>query len=250
MSELLGLYALWLREVKVYSRERSRIASSVFTPILWLFVFGKGLGATISIGGLAYDIFLYPGIIAMSTLFTSLFFGVYIVWDKRVDFLKEVLVSPLSRTTVFLGKVLGGMTDTIIQVTILLLLAPFLGISIGPRTIVLIYGTVFFLSLGIVSIGLIIGSVMESPEGFGLVVSFVAYPLFFLSGALFPIWNLPPWLRAFVMLDPVTYGVDALRTVILGGGAIPLEVSFAVLTAFSAAMVYIGTKAFERMKAY
>ncbi len=250
MSQLLGLYAMWLREVKVYSREKSRIASSVFTPLLWLFVFGKGLGASISIEGFSYDVFIYPGIIAMSTLFTSLFFGVYIVWDKKVDFLKEVLVSPLSRTTIFLGKVLGGMTDAFIQVTILLFLAPFFGFKLGFLSVALAYAAIFFMSLGIVSIGLIIGSVMESPEGFGLVVSFVAYPLFFLSGALFPIDNLPSWLSPFVYLDPVTYGVDALREIILGAGRLNLLSSFSVLITFSIVVVYIGTVAFERMKAY
>lgn len=241
---------MWLRELKVYSREKSRIASSVFTPILWLFVFGKGLGSTISIQDFSYDVFIYPGIVAMSTLFTSLFFGVYIVWDKRVDFLKEVLVSPLSRTTIFLGKVLGGMTDTFIQITILLLFAPILGIPLTLPMILIVYFTVFFLSLGIVSIGLIIGSVMESPEGFGLVVSFVAYPLFFLSGALFPIDNLPAWLATFIYLDPITYGVDALRGTILGVGAQPIALDLTVLIAFAGVMVLLGTKAFERMKAY
>jgi len=250
MSQLLGLYALWLREVKVYSRERSRIASSIFTPILWLFVFGKGLGSSISISGISYDVFIYPGILAMSTLFTSLFFGVYIVWDRKVDFLKEVLVAPLSRTTIFLGKVLGGMTDAFIQVTLLLLLAPVIGIKLHASAILLSYTAIFFLSLGIVSIGLIIGSLMDSPEGFGLVVSFVAYPLFFLSGALFPIENLPSWLSAFVYLDPVTYGVDALRQFILGEGMLPLSLNYAALILFSLLMVYLGTIAFERMKAY
>ncbi|MFQ5800964.1 MAG: ABC transporter permease, partial [Candidatus Hydrothermarchaeales archaeon] len=247
MSQLLGLYAMWLREIKVYSREKSRMASSIFTPILWLFVFGKGLGASVSIGDLAYDIFIYPGILAMSTLFTSLFFGVYIVWDKRVDFLKEVLVSPLSRTTIFLGKVLGGMTDALIQVTILLLLGPLLGISFSLTGIGLVYVTVFLLSLGIVSIGLIIGSVMESPEGFGLIVSFVAFPLFFLSGALFPIENLPRWLSTFVFIDPVTYGVDALRQILLGAGEFSILFSLTALLVFSLTMVYLGTVAFERM---
>ena len=179
MSQLLGLYAMWLREAKVFTREKSRVASSIFTPILWLFVFGKGLGASISIKGFAYDVFIYPGIIAMSTLFTSLFFGVYIIWDKKVDFLKEVLVSPLSRTTIFLGKVLGGMTDSFIQALILLAIGPFLGIPLGIKNVPIALVIIFLLSLGIVSIGLTIGSVMESPEGFSLVVSFVAYPLFF-----------------------------------------------------------------------
>jgi len=250
MSWKLGLYGLWLREVKVYFREHSRMLSSIFSPLLWLFVFGKGLGASVSIQGVAYDTFIYPGIIAMSTLFSSLFFGVYIVWDKKVDFLKEVLVSPLSRTVIFLGKVLGGTTDAMIQVTILLLIAPLLGIPLTIQGLVLSYLAAILLAIGIVSIGLIIGSVMESPEGFGLIVTFVAYPLFFFSGALFPTENVPVWLKPFVMIDPVSYGVDALRQITLGTGQNPLLFNLGFLTVFAAVMVYIGTIAFDRMKAY
>jgi ABC-2 type transport system permease protein len=241
---------MWLREVKVYMRERSRVVSSIFLPLMWLIVFGKGLGSTISISNISYDVFIYPGIIGMSTLFGSLFFGVYIVWDRKVDFLKEVLVSPLSRTTIFLGKVLGGITDVLIQVTILLLLGPLLGVPITPIKMLYAYFIVITLAIAIVSIGLIIGSLMESPEGFGLIVTFVAYPLFFLSGALFPIENLPIWLKPFIFVDPLTYGVDALRQIILGAGRFPVIFSFSILLAFAIGMVFLGTIAFERMKAY
>ncbi len=250
MSVVLGLYAMWLREVKVYLRERSRVVSSIFLPLMWLIVFGKGLGSSISIQNISYDVFIYPGIIGMATLFGSLFFGVYIIWDKKVDFLKEVLVSPLSRTTIFLGKVLGGITDVLIQVTILLLFAPLLGVPMTLSKMALAYVIVITLAIAIVSIGLIIGSLMESPEGFGLIVTFVAYPLFFLSGALFPIENLPIWLKPFIFVDPLTYGVDALRQILLGSGRVPLSISYTILVGFAALMVYIGTVAFERMKAY
>jgi ABC-2 type transport system permease protein len=250
MSVILGLYAMWLREVKVYLRERSRVVSSIFLPLMWLIVFGKGLGSSISIQNISYDVFIYPGIIGMATLFGSLFFGVYIIWDKKVDFLKEVLVSPLSRTTIFLGKVLGGITDVLIQVTILLLFGPVLGVSMTLSKIFLAYIVVITLSIAIVSIGLIIGSVMESPEGFGLIVTFVAYPLFFLSGALFPIDNIPSWLKPLIFIDPLTYGVDALRQITLGAGSFPLSLSLSILLGFAALMVYFGTVAFERMKAY
>jgi len=250
MSVMLGLYAMWLREVKVYLREPSRVVSSVFMPLMWLIVFGKGLGSTISIENMSYDVFIYPGIIGMATLFGSLFFGVYIIWDKKVDFLKEVLVSPLSRTTIFLGKVLGGITDVLIQVTILLMLGPMLGVPMTPAKMAMAYVVVITLAVAIVSIGLIIGSVMESPEGFGLIVTFVAYPLFFLSGALFPIENLPFWLEPFIYIDPLTYGVDALRQIILGTGRFPLTISYSILLGLAALMVYIGTVAFDRMKAY
>jgi ABC-2 type transport system permease protein len=250
MSVVLGLYAMWLREVKVYLRERSRVVSSIFLPLMWLIVFGKGLGSSISIQNISYDVFIYPGIIGMATLFGSLFFGVYIIWDKKVDFLKEVLVSPLSRTTIFLGKVLGGITDVLIQVTILLLFAPLLGVPMTLSKMAFAYVIIITLAIAIVSVGLIIGSLMESPEGFGLIVTFVAYPLFFLSGALFPLENLPIWLKPFIFVDPLTYGVDALRQILLGTGRFPLSLSYSILVGFAAIMVYIGTIAFERMKAY
>ncbi len=129
MIEPIGLYAMWTREIKVYARERSRIVSSIFTPILWLFVFGVGIGSFATVGEYDYQTYIFPGIICMSILFTSVFFGVYIVWDRKIDFLKEVLVSPLSRVTIFLGKVIGGTTDSMIQAAIILFLGPFLGIK-------------------------------------------------------------------------------------------------------------------------
>ncbi len=248
MIEPIGLYAMWTREIKVYTREKSRIVSSIFTPLLWLFVFGVGIGSFASVGEIDYQIYIFPGIVCMSILFTSVFFGVYIVWDRKIDFLKEVLVSPLSRVTIFLGKVIGGTTDSMIQATIILLIGPLLGITYSPVSLLLSMVLIFILTVGLVSIGLTMGSMMESPEGFGLIVSFVVFPLFFLSGALFPIDNLPGWLFPLVLADPVTYGVDGLRNLLLGTSRFPLLLDFSVLIVFSAAMVLIGSKSFERMK--
>ncbi len=121
MSQAEAIYALWLRELMVFRREKSRVITSIFNPILWIFVFGGGLGSSVNIGGLNYQVFVYPGILAMTVLFTSVFYGVYIVWDRRIDILKEVLVAPLSRTTIFVGKVLGGCTDAMLQAFIVLL---------------------------------------------------------------------------------------------------------------------------------
>jgi len=162
MSELSGLYALWERELKIYLRERSRIVSSAINPLLWLFVFGGGLGSEFSVGSVNYQTFIYPGIIAMTVIFSSIFYGAYVVWDKRLDFLKEVLVAPIARSTAFLGKVLGGVTDGVIQATIMLVLAPIFGIPAGLG-FALVYVVLFVLVVGLVSIGLIIGSMMESP---------------------------------------------------------------------------------------
>ncbi|MFQ5975333.1 MAG: ABC transporter permease [Candidatus Hydrothermarchaeales archaeon] len=247
MIEPLGLYAMWTREVKVFTREKSRIVSSIFTPLLWLFVFGVGIGSFATVGEYDYQTYIFPGIICMSVLFTSVFFGVYIVWDRKIDFLKEVLVSPLSRVTIFFGKVIGGTTDSMIQATIILLLGPLLDIHYSPTSILLSMILIFVLTVGLVSIGLTLGSMMESPEGFGLIVSFVVFPLFFLSGALFPIDNLPSWLLPLVLADPVTYGVDGLRHLLIGTSRFSLLTDFFVLILFSTVMVLIGSKAFERM---
>jgi len=248
MSRIEGIYALWLREFKVFTRERSRVVTSIFTPILWIFVFGGGLGSAVEIGGINYQVFIYPGILAMSVLFSSVFFGTYIVWDRKIDILKEVLVAPLSRTSIFVGKVLGGCTDSMIQAFIMLLISFALGVYLSPSALLLAILLLFLLALSLVSTGLIIGSLMESPEGFNMIVSFLVFPLFLFSGALFPLDKLPLWLRALTYIDPVTYGVDGLRTVTIGVSQFPLYVDLAVLAGFAAVMFTVGTIAFEHMK--
>lgn len=251
MSELTGLYALWYREFKVFTREKSRVVSSLVQPLMWLVIFGTGLGSAIEgVGGIGnYQQFIYPGILAMTVLFGSLFFGLYIIMDRRVDFLKEVLVAPLNRTTIFFGKVLGGSTDGIIEIIMLVILgALFFNIHFTILSAILTILLIFLLMVPIISLGLTIGSLMSSPEGFGLISSFVIFPLFFLSGALFPVKSLPAWLYVFVVINPVSYAVDALRSVILGVSGFGLALDLAVMVAFAVAMVIIGTQAFKRMK--
>ena len=248
MTALEGLYALWYREIKVFLREKSRVISSLFTPLLWIVVFGGGLGSSVSLGGTNYQVFIFPGILSMTVLFTSIFFGLYIVWDKRIDFFKEVLVAPLSRLTIFAGKMLGGCTDALIQGSLMLAFGVVLGVSYTIQSVVAAILFMLVLASAVVSIGLVIGSRMESPEGFNLIVSFVVFPLFFLSGALFPIDNLPSWLHAFTILNPVTYAVDGMRGAMLGTSVFPVVVDFGVLLAFAGAMMVIGSIAFSRMK--
>jgi ABC-2 type transport system permease protein len=247
MTELGGFYAIWEREVRVYLRERSRVLSSIVSPLLWLVIYGGGLSSQINVPGMSYQAYIFPGIIVMALIFSSVFYGASIVWDKKIDFLKEVLVAPVRRSTAFLGKVAGGATDGLIQATIILLLAPFFGIGLGLH-LVLVYLFTLILLVGLVSIGLIIGSVMESSEGFSLIGGFVVFPIFFLSGSLFPVDNLPDWLRVITMVNPVSYGVDALRGILLGTYSFGLVVDFAVLIVFALVMVGIGSLAFDRMK--
>jgi ABC-2 type transport system permease protein len=248
MGELEGFYALWYREIKVFTREKSRIVSSFVTPLLWIIVFGGGLGSAVSLGGVNYQVFIFPGIITMTILFSSVFFGLYIVWDKRIDFFKEVLVAPLSRVTIFAGKMVGGSIDALLQGCGMILLGLVLGIRYGLINLVLSFVFMFVLASALVSLGLIIGANMESAEGFQLITSFLIFPMFFFSGALFPIGNLPKYLLVFTILDPVTYAVDGLRGLILGSSQLPIILNFGILAVFAAVMIGIGTWSFGRLK--
>lgn len=248
MSELSGLCAVWYREFKVFWREKARIISSIASPILWLVIFGGGLGSQVSVGEVGYQKFIFPGILGMATVMTSIFFGTYIVWDKKIDFLKSVLVAPVSRTTIFVGKVFGGATNSLIQTTILILLGLFFGVTYTPQSILVIYTFLFLTTVSMVSIGLIIGSSMESPEGFGLISSFVIFPMLFLSGAFYPLDNLPQWLAVATRFDPLTYGVDGLRGAIIGTSHNTMFFNLSVLSVFCAVAIAAGTVAFNRMK--
>jgi len=255
MSEIKGIYALWYRETKVFLRERSRIISSVINPLLWLLIIGGGLGSAVSFGGINYQTFIYPGILIQTALFSSVFFGVYIVWDKKIDFMKEVLVAPMRRTSIFVGKILGGSTDTLLQVLILFVIGFIFmiggimpGLQLTPFSVLVSLAFLLVATVGLVSVGLILGSQMESPEGFQLIISFLIFPLFFLSGALFPITNLPAWLAPFIFVNPVTYAVDGIRGVLLGISRFPLLFDFALVCLFAFIMILIGTYAFKKMK--
>ncbi len=246
-----SIYALWLREFKVFLREKSRLVASTFTPLLWLFVVGSGFGsaAVTSVSGVDYQKFLFPGILNMSIIFSAVFFGSYIIWDRKFDFLKSVMVAPVSRGTIFTGKALGGMTSSLIQAAILIAVGVAIGIHYSFLSVIESVAIILLLSFTLTSLGLAIGSFMESLEGFQMIVSFVVFPLFFLSGALFPLDNLPPWLSFLTSADPATYGVDAMRHIILGVGSKPLELDVGILVLFSIALGAIGSVAFNRMKA-
>jgi ABC-2 type transport system permease protein len=247
-KELLGVYAIWLREIKVFQREKSRVVSSIVQPLMWLFLFGSGVGASVSIGEVNYQDYIYPGILSMSVLFGSVFFGLYIVWDRKLDVLKAVLVAPISRISIFFGKVLGGCTDVTIQVLILFLFS-FLFSSIDPWGIPLALLILSITSIAMVSMGLAIGSLFESLEGFQVIATFVVFPLFFLSGALFPVNDrLPAWLHGVVKLNPLTYTVDGVRGALLGLNTFPLYADLIVISFFAALMVLAGSALFSRMK--
>lgn len=243
-----GVYAIWVREITVFIREKERVISAVVTPLFWIFAFGAGLGASVDIAGMSYQTFVFPGIVAMAILFGSIFYGMYIIWDRKLDFLKEVLVAPVPRSAVFLGKMLGGMTDSLLQATVLLIIGLIFGLATSINAIVLAALFSVLIAACMVSLGLIIGANMKSPEGFNLVMSFVMWPMFMLSGALFPVENLPAYLSIIVKLNPLTYGVDLLRLALLGTAEFGVALDVGVLLAFTAVFVIIGTKSFEKMQ--
>jgi ABC-2 type transport system permease protein len=253
MSELEAIYAIWLRELRVYLREKERVISSFISPILWLVAFGSGIGTSVELkdpiyAGISYQNFIYPGVLSMSLLFTAIFYGIYIIWDRRLDFLKEVLVAPVSRSSVFLGKMLGGCTDVMLQSVILLILGILIGMPVTPLVFVYSLLVLLLISVAMVSLGLVMGSNLTNQEAFGLVMNFVIWPLFFFSGALFPVSNLPSWLWVITQINPLTYGVDALRGIILGVQEFSMLKDLSILVVFSLLMMWLGVISFGRMQ--
>lgn len=253
MTELRALYTLWLREIKRFIRDRARVITSFVQPLLWLVIFAGGFGARLTIPGINYQQYLFPGIIGQTLLFTAMFMGISVIWDKEFGFMKEILVAPVSRFTIFIGKMFGDSTAALLQGVIVFAFGFILGIPFDPITLLAALPIMLLITLGLVSVGLIIASFIGSLENFGAIQTFINLPLFFLSGALFPVSGagVPEWLQVASAFDPLTYGVDALRTVILGSAwpsLQPLYVNLGVVCIFDVVMIGIGTWAFSRMK--
>jgi len=244
------IYILWLRQVKKYFRSRSRIIGSLAQPLLFLLAFGFGFGSLYSkAGGGNYIQFLAPGIIAMSVLFTSIFTGVEIIWDRQFGFLKETLVAPVSRFEIMLGRTLGGATVGAIQGVIVFLLTLIVGFR--PANIFLLpFGFLFIFLIGVLftSLGTAIASKLEDMQGFQLIMNFLIMPIFFLSGALFPLKGLPKIMEIITKIDPLTYGVDGLRGSLIGVSTFSLSLDFTVLIIVAAVFLSIGSYLFSKIQ--
>ncbi len=252
------IYTIWLREMIRYSRSKSRIVSSLAMPIIWLALLGNALGGMMSgtdtlPGGMTYVQFIAPGIIGMTILFTSVFAGISIIFDREFGFLKEILVAPVSRVSIVLGKAVGGTTTAMIQGMIMFVLALLLGVSFTSEfglglgfLIAMVF--MFLIGLSFVSLGIAIASKIESMEGFQMIMSFLVMPMFFLSGALFPLDTLPPWLRFLTYIDPLTYGVDGLRAAIQGTSVahFPILLDLGVLSLFCLLLLFLGAYLFKK----
>jgi ABC-2 type transport system permease protein len=269
-NTLLGIYIVWYRDLLRYWRDRVRAIVGLAQPLLFLIVFGAGLGSSLgggfSAGGaggdLSYAQFVYPGVVGMAVLFSAIFGAMSIVWDREFGFLKEILVAPIDRSAVAIGKALGGATQAMIQGFILLILAPFIGVTLDLGTVLLLIPFLFILAFALSAMGVALASRMKSMQGFQIVMNFLMMPLFFLSGSLFPLTGVPDWMAVLGRLDPVSYGMDPIRRIVLGatlpadavdslgltlfGQVLPIGVEALILLGFGAVMLAIGVANFRR----
>jgi len=260
MSFLTDVYSIWLREMTRYVRARSRVVISFVQPMAWLIIFGVGFSASLgsslqfagSTGTTNYLDFLVPGLLGFMAILNSLTSssGMSFMFDKQFGFLKEILVAPVARSSILLGKALGGTTTAMIQGIVVVVVAALLGVRLSgplglPAAFALVVVTMFFITMGFSELGMSFASQVESIEGFQVVVVFLALPLSFLSGALFPVTSLPGWMKALVDINPLTYAVDALRYAFTGLHAYPLTLDFGVVVGFFILMTIIGTLLFR-----
>ncbi len=250
LSMLSTIYILWLRQIKRYLRSRARIVGSLGQPVLFLLALGFGFGPIYAkAGGGDYLQFLAPGVICMSILFTAIFSGIEIIWDRQFGFLKETLVAPVSRLTIMFGRTLGGATVAVMQGVIVFcicLLAGFRPDSIAMLPLAFL--CMFLIALLFTALGTAIASVLEDMQGFQLIMNFLVMPLFFLSGALFPLDGLSGVLKIITRVDPLSYGVDAIRGTLIGASHFGLGLDIAVLTVVTLVCLIVGGKLFERIQ--
>ena len=273
VSMAQAVYIIWYRDIIRFWRDRVRLVMSLAQPILYLAIFGVGLSSTLGKSGslsgaglpasFSYIQFMYPGVLGMAVLFTAIFSAMSVVWDREFGFLREILVAPISRSAVALGKALGGATQAAFQGVVMLVFAPFVGVHLTVVSVVEVIPLLFLLAFALTSFGVAISARLKTMQGFQVVMNFLMMPMFFLSGALFPLRGLPGWMTVLTRFDPVAYGIAPVRSAILGGAGlpqaavdrltsvtigsyiVPIGVDVAFLAAFSAAMLAIAMRSFR-----
>ncbi len=245
------IYILWLRQIKKYFRARSRIVGALGQPLLFLLAFGFGFGAIYQQAGQGnYIQFLGPGIIMMSVLFTAVFSGIDLIWDRQFGFLKETMVAPVPRWQIMLGKTLGGATVASFQgliVFVLTLVVGFRPYSLVWLPVAAVF--VFLVAVLFTSLGIAIASLIEDMQGFQLIMNFLVMPIFFLSGALFPLQGLPPVMEVVTRIDPLTYGVDGMRDALINAGKFGIATDLLIVFALAVILLGVGSYLFERIQA-
>ena len=248
----LPIYTMWLRQIKRFLRVKARLVSSILMPFLFLAFLGLPMSfiPALEVRGMNYLDFLAPGIVGMALLFAGTISGASVIWDKEFGFLKEVLVAPVNRFSIILGRSLGSMTIAIVQALVIIAIAAAMGVKISSLS-------GFFLAMVFIvltcatftGLGLIIATRLSDTEGFMSIMNLVIMPLFFLSGAFFPLEDMPPGIRHIMYINPLTYGVDGLRGTLVGGAAFPLWLDFAILLVLSIILAGLGAYFFSKMEA-
>ena len=245
-----AIYILWLRELKRYFRSRARLIGSLGQPLLFLIALGFGLGPVFQRAGQGnYFEFLGPGVVSMGIIFTGIFAGIQVIWDRQFGFLKETLVAPISRFEIVLGKALGGATVAFIQGVIVLILTLIIGVRVHSWVLfpVALFA-MFLIALFFTALGIAIASIFEDMQGFQLVLNFVVQPTFFLSGALFPLNGVPKFLQVIAAFDPLSYGVDAIRGGLVNKTHYGLGLDLVLLSFLSLTILAIGSYLFSKIQ--
>ncbi|MBE0426443.1 MAG: ABC transporter permease [Nitrospirae bacterium] len=251
--EFNAIYVIVARELKKFLREKSRLFSAIARPLLWLFIVGAGISRLVPRDtGMPYTQFIFPGIIGMTILFSSMFSSISIIWDKEFGFMKEILVAPVSRTSIVVGKALSGTIVSTIQASVILALFPFLGFQLSLIQIMLVLLICVSVSFCISSFGIVLATFYESYESFSVIMNFIIMPMFFLSGAMYPVKLLPDILKIVAQLNPLTYGIDALKHAIFPDGMGQMSPDFSLLSCASVIIgtslvfVFVASRSFER----
>lgn len=245
-----AIYILWLRQVKRYLRSRPRIIAALGQPLLFLVALGFGFGPIFQKAGQGnYIQFLAPGVIAMTILFTAVFSGIELIWDRQFGFLKETLVAPVPRILIMIGRTLGGATVALIQGLIVIVICLLAGFRVTNYAAVP-FAVVFMVLVAIMftALGTAIASVLSDFQGFQLIMNFLVMPIFFLSGALFPLDGLPKLLGVIASVDPLTFGVDGLRGALIGGAYYGVTLDVVVLSIIAAAFLSAGGYLFSKIQ--
>ncbi|HEX9020077.1 MAG TPA: ABC transporter permease [Nitrospirota bacterium] len=253
MIQWRPVYVICLREFKKFFREKSRLLGTLARPVLWLFVVGNGMNSLIRPHvGFSYLQFIFPGMIGMTILFSSIFSSISIVWDREFGFMKEMLVAPISRTSIVIGKAVSGTLISVAQAVIIMVLIPFLGLSVTFAQFLEVVAVSLLVSFCITSLGILIAARLTSFDGFNIIMNFLVMPMLFLSGAMYPVTSMPAALRRLTQINPLTYGVDAFKHALLRNSAPPLGPEFPlaldlfIVAAISLMMISLAAFSFQR----
>lgn len=247
--QAIAIYVMWLREIKRLLRAKSRLMGTLLMPLFFLVFLGMGFKGSSMPGmmGMGYSRFLTPGVLAMSLLFSSTFSGLTVIWDREFGFLKEIMVAPVSRISIVLGRIAGGITTSMFQTLAILVIS--LALGFHPQRWIMIFPALLLMILissTFIGLGISFASHIHDMHGFSMVMNFVIFPIFFLSGSLFPLANFPEWVRIVSRFNPLTYGVDGLRAALLGRSELPLLLDLVIIAGCALLSVVIGAWSFEK----